>query len=146
MSPDDFDDLIQRVLAEFIDASQIIKESIGVLDFYSRALRNGVSSAISSLTAITLYNQLHILVMQLDETVSSLNLVLDMIQDTINNYPDGVDVVLHDEFKSVNSEINNYIFNVQKFVEDFRDFENGLLLKGYIDDIAGSFSCESIHL
>lgn len=47
---------------------------------------------------------------------------------------------------SINNEINDYTRHVQNFIEVFRDLENGLLLRGYIDDTVGSFSCESIHL
>lgn len=146
LSPEDFDDLIARVFGELRDSSVIINESRGVLEFYSTAINRGVLSGISPLTAITWYDQLHILVSHLDETVSSLNLLLDIIQDTIDNYPEGISVELVDEFRSINNEINDYVRHVQSFIEVFRNLENGLLLRGYINDIAGSFACESIHL
>lgn len=91
--------MIAGLFAQLRDSSGIINESRGVLDSYSTALGRGVLSVISPLTAITWYNQLFILINLLSETVFSLNLQLDIIQDTIDNYPEGISVELLDEFR-----------------------------------------------
>lgn len=146
LSPEEFDNLVAGIFGELRDSIRIISESRGVLESYSTAINRGVLSVISPLTAITWYAQLYILVSLLDQTVYSLNLLLDVIQDIIDNFPDGISVDLVEEFRSINNELNDYIRHVQNFIEVFRNLENGLLLRGYIQDIAGNFSCESIHL
>lgn len=146
MNPLDFNNMIANLLVSLNGSLSTLTDSTGVLDTYATALNRGVVHFLSPRTLLILYDQLHILINHLDQIAYSLTLQLDVIQDIINQYLGELSPENLDSFRNINDQINNYIRRVQYFVDVFRDFENGLLLRGYINDISPDFLCESIHL
>lgn len=146
MTPEDFNNLIRLLFTRLGESLSTLANSAGVLDSFVIALDRGIVPFLSPRTLITRYEQIHILVYYLDHNANSLTVILDAIQDTINNYEGDISPELIDTFRNANNQVNDYVRRVQFFVQAFRNLENALLIRGFINDIAPDFLCESIHL
>lgn len=143
MCEDEFTDLCAFLFYRFNDASSYLVALTGTADNLIRALSVDLNSMpIQEL--LSLYRQLGVVIIGMDNLVDHLSFILDMVQDTCNNYDGEFYVEFIDSFRSINDKLNAYSSYVRSVITIYRNIENGLLIRGLINDLKPDFYCESV--
>lgn len=93
-------------------------------------------SSLSIMDQLSLYRNLSTYICMLDRSVEYLVLNLDIIQDVFNQYVGIIPNEYMDTYLSLDSQLMSYINRAKLLISIYRDMENGLLLRGVINDLS----------
>jgi hypothetical protein len=93
-------------------------------------------SSLSNMDQLSLYRNLSTYICMLDKSVEYLVLNLDIVQDVFNQYLGIVPNEFMKTYLSLDSQLMSYINRAKVLIAIYRDLENGLLLRGIINDLS----------
>lgn len=93
-------------------------------------------SNLSIIDQLSLYRNLSTYISMLDKSVEYLVLNLDVVQDVFNQYLGIIPAEYMNTYLSLDSQLMSYINRAKVLIEIYRDLENGLLLRGVINDLS----------
>lgn len=143
MSEAFFTDLSGYLFEKFNQTCAYLDNQIGVVNNIVRGLTGVDLNSIPVERVLSVYQELGPVITTLDALANHLNFVLDMVQDTCNNYDGLFFSEFVDSFRSINEKSNMYIDRVRSLIVIYRRIENGLYLKGLINEITPVFPSES---